>query len=68
MHKVPKGVIKIVRRLDSLERGICQNPLLPFSLEKIFEFTSAAKLSSTEDTGLVRTGPLCSDVSGQCLF
>ena len=51
MHNLPKGVTKVVRSLDSLERGVCQNPLLTSSLEKIFEFTSAAELSSAEDTG-----------------
>ena len=65
MHNLPMGVPKVVRRLDSLDRGISQNPLLASSLEKIFEFASLAKLSSTEQLntlGVLRAGALCSDV------
>ena len=49
----PKGVIKVVRSLEGFARGICQNPLLAWSLENSFAPESWPRVSSTCGIGCV---------------
>lgn len=45
---LPYGVINVVSRADSLDRGICQNPEFASSFEKILAPSSCPKECSTE--------------------
>ena len=47
----PNGVKKVVRSLDGLARGICQNPLFASSLLNTRAPASWAKVSSTFGKG-----------------
>ena len=47
----PNGIIKVVRREDSLDSGICQNPALALSLENILAPASCPNVCSTDGRG-----------------
>lgn len=47
----PNGVMNVVNSLDSLARGICQNPLFASNLLNIFAPDSCARVVSTFGMG-----------------
>ena len=54
-QKRPNGETKVVSNFDSSSKGICQNPLLASSLEKILLSPTLARFSSTEGTWVYLT-------------
>ena len=48
---LPVGVMKVVRRREEGERGICQKPLLASNFEKTLAPASCASVSSTLGSG-----------------